>query len=135
MDSQGERKEGSARETPLTADRYTWSVVEDGGASEAAMRQVRERTGCVSHVVGDRGRTDAEPLGKLQKLLAVPPGIGSDTAQSALPEQLGVVVERGNVRQPDSCHSKRCAGIECAQRDRNQLAGRREQNRAVKAFR
>ena len=84
-----------------------------------------------SNRVADRGRADPEPGRQPEELLAVGPGVGGDAAQPALLEQLAVVVQRRDVGQPDPGDGERAAAVERPQRDRHQLAGRGEQDRAV----
>ncbi len=57
--------------------------------------------------------------------------VGGDAAQLALLEQVGGVVQRRDVAEVDAGDGERAAAVEGAQRDRDELAGRGEQDGGV----
>ena len=57
------------------------------------------------------------------------------TAQSVLPEEFAIVVQRWDLRQPDPGHGEGASTIELLEGDRHEIAGGGEQHGAVQQLR
>ena len=98
--------------------------------SRSCAMSERARSACSSGYARDGGaQRDRRRQG--QELLTVAPRVRGDAQQAPLLEQLGGVAQRRDVAQVDARDGERAAAVERAQRDRHELAGRREQDRGV----
>ena len=98
------------------------------------MRQVAERRVGLVEPIGGRGHLDADAGRGGQELAAVVAGVGRDTAQHPLLEQVLGVAERRDVAEVDAGDRQRAATIEGAERRRDERAYRGEQDGGVERF-
>src|SRR5512133_2224097 len=89
-------------------------VVQDGGSAESAMPEVSQCPWCLTHGIPHGCRAYAEPLRQAKKRLPIRARVRGHRSQFALLKESLVVIQRGNVGQPDPCYSKRSAPIECS---------------------
>ena len=81
------------------------------------------------------GQPDRNPRRLGQEFVAVGPGVGGHRPDPALVEEIGLVLEPRDRRHVDAGQRQRPAPGQVAQGDRHQLAGGREEDRALGAVR
>ena len=80
------------------------------------------------------GQPDAGARGLGQERGAVGARVGRDGADAALVEEVGLVIEPRHRRHVDAGQRQRAAAGEIAQRHRHEVAGGREEDRALRAM-